>query len=157
MPNIHISVTDKIAIAAGNPEIVCGNSYVIEFDFDSEWDAYEAKTARFVWRECGSPVYRDVLFTGDSVQMPPVYGTYEIAAGVYAGDIRTTTPARIPCIPCITDGAPHHADPAPDVYNQLMDYLAGIQGGKSVLNAVLSADAVPPAQTVHGDEFEEVQ
>lgn len=145
MPNIHINVTDKIALASGIPDIVCGNSdYTVEFTFDSEWDEYEAKTARFVRLQNGAPVYTDVLFTGTTAVVPPVYDTYELLVGVYAGDIHTTTPARIPCIPCITDGAPVHDIPAPDVYNQLLQYLADIVNGRqNVAEAALLVAPLP--------------
>lgn len=141
MPDIHINVTDKIALASGIPDIVCGNNdYTAVFTFDSEWDEYEAKTARFVFMKNGAPAYTDVLFTGDTVQIPALYDTPEVMIGVYAGDIHTTTPARISCIPCITDGAPVHCEPTPDVYNQLMKYLAEIAQS---LSGVIAGATIP--------------
>lgn len=148
MPDIQITVNDKIAQIQGKAEIVCGNSnYTAVFDFDSEWDLYEQKTARFVWRDMrsGENRYYDVLFSGSAVQIPAVYNTDMLLVGVYAGDIRTTTPAHIQCRDCITDGAPLHDDPPQDVYNQLMAYLAQIaQGGGigAVGHASVAADGM---------------
>ena len=131
MPEIRVSVRNKIAQALDDPEIVCGNSdYTVTFDFDAEWDPYAAKTARFVYYENGIPRRQDVPFTGNTIQIPAVYGTCELLIGVYAGNIRTTTAAEIPCIPCITDGQPYHPDPQDDVYAQLLEVLANMPGNE---------------------------
>lgn len=130
MPDIAVIVRDKVAQVQGNPEIVCGNSdYTVTFDFDAEWDAYEHKTAHFSFLENGVPRFYDVQFSGNSVQIPAVWNTCEMLIGVYAGDIRTTTAAAVPCIPCITDDEPVHPDPPPDVYEQLVELLEEMQGG----------------------------
>lgn len=130
MLDIEVIVRDKLAQVQGNPEIVCGNSdYTVTFDFDEEWDAYEYKTARFCFLENGIPRYYDVLFSGDTVTIPAVWNTCEILAGVYAGDIHTTTPAAIPCVPCITEEAPVHPDPPPDVYEQLLEAIESMETG----------------------------
>lgn len=48
MPQLTVSIKDKIARTA-NAHIVCGNSaYTIEFLFDEEWAAEPVKIARFV-------------------------------------------------------------------------------------------------------------
>lgn len=126
MPEIQISVKEKTAQISGTPVIVCGNSdYTVKFEFDAEWEPYEVKTARFAYVRDGVLRYRDVLFEGDRVAVPALNNTDETAVGVYAGDIRTTTPARIPCMQCITDGTAGHQPPAPDVYEQLLIYLEG--------------------------------
>lgn len=130
MPDIQITVRNKIAQTQNAPEIVCGNSdYTAIFDFDAEWSDYDAKTARFVWRDIltGRMRYKDTLFTGSNVSMPVVYGTYQVLIGVYAGDIRTTTPAAVPCARCITDDQPAHDPPTEDVYEQLLAYLAQLE------------------------------
>lgn len=146
MPDIQITVEDKIARITGTPEIVCGNSdYTAAFDFDSEWDLYEQKTARFVWHDMrsGENHYYDAVFAGNAVQIPAVYNTDMLLVGVYAGDIQTTTLAHIPCIGCITDGCPVHDDPPPDVYNQLLALLAGQSGGiGAVGDASVSANGM---------------
>lgn len=46
---INITVRNKIAVNPAQDRYVCGNSdFVVHFDFDSEWDALEVKTARFI-------------------------------------------------------------------------------------------------------------
>lgn len=130
MQNIEITIRDKIASAVGSPEIICGNSdYTVTFSFDSEWDNYSRKTARFRFYKDGMLGCYDVQFSGNTVAVPVLNDIYEVEIGVYAGNIETSTGARITCTRSITDGDAVHDPPAPDVYNQLMEYLAGIQGG----------------------------
>lgn len=120
MTDIHISVKDKIAVKTDKTFYVCGNSdFRILFDFDSEWDAYETKTARF--SHDGS--YTDIVFDGSECAVPIISDIYCFHVGVYAGDLHTTTPARVPCRKSILCGGGIPADPAPDVYNQLMERI----------------------------------
>ena len=100
---LHVVVNNKIATyTARDGHIVCGNSgYFLKFTFDSEWDEYTTKTARFVYHG----KYYDVDFTGDECVVPIVSGVDSIEVGVYAGSLTTTTPAVIPCersILCLT-------------------------------------------------------
>lgn len=143
MPDISIKVREKVAQVQGSPQIVCGNSdYAVTFDFDSEWNAYDEKTLHAVWMDVrtGELKHYDVEFSESTVVLPAIYNTDRVCIGVYAGDIRTTTPARVPCLRCITDGEPYHDDPPPDIYLQLMDYMeqiiegGGGGGGSTVLN-----------------------
>lgn len=134
MPTIEIAVADKIAQVQGNPVIVCGNSdYTVQFTFDSEWNGYAAKTARFNFVQNGVRLYYDVLFEGNSCEIPVLNDVYEVEIGVYAGDIHTSTPARVPCVRSATDGAAQHPDPPPDIYEQLLDYLENLGGGGGVV------------------------
>ncbi len=139
---IPVSVRARRAEVLSPPhEIVCGNSDIyVQFFFDPEWDDYPQKTARFVWKREGQLYYADVLFDGDTAQIPVLYGTSEVAVGVYAGNIRTTAPARIPCAACITEGDPVHDDPPADVYDQLMAYLAQLSRG---LLGRISGSSIP--------------
>lgn len=117
---IKISVNNKIATLQDNVLIINGNSdYVIKFDFDAEWDAYETKTARFVTARG----YTDVVFSGDEVALPVITDAISVRVGVYAGNLHTTTPAVIFCRRCITDGSGSPVEPTPDVYAQLMALL----------------------------------
>lgn len=130
MPEIQITITEKIAAVRDAPVIVCGNSdYTIQFTFDSEWDDYEEKTAEFRYWRSGEKKRSEVLFSGDTVSIPILRDIDEVEIGVYAGNLHTSTPAKIDCIRSITDGDAVHDPPTPDVYNQLMEYLAGMQGG----------------------------
>lgn len=134
MPVINISVENKIAEADGTL-YVCGNSdFVAKFAFDAEWESYENKTARF----CYNNSYVDVVFTGDKCPVPIISGTYFFNIGVYAGDLHTTTPARVPCKKSILCDTGFPADPPNDVYNQIM----------AKLNSLGSADPEAIAKAV---------
>ena len=150
MPNIQITVTDKIATAAEGSEIICGNSdYTVTFTFDSEWGRYTTKTARFNFVRNGVWHYMDVLFDGDTCAIPTLDDVYEVEIGVYAGSIHTSTGARVPCKRSDTAGGTPHADPPPDIYEQLLEYLAGLQGGGATgqfemnFNAIISGGVLP--------------
>ena len=122
---INVTVRGKMARAEGRARIVCGNSdYTVRFDFDAEWKAYDLKTARFV-SEDGS--YTDVQFEGDDCAIPILRNTRTLLVGVFAGNLRTTTAALIHAVPCITDPDGTPADPAPDVYAQLMERFNAIE------------------------------
>lgn len=93
MPELNITIKDKIATKTDSAFYVCGNSdYVVKFDFDSEWDAYSTKTARFAH----NGEFTDVVFTGNQCNVPVITSTCIIRVGVFAGDLHTTTAARIP-------------------------------------------------------------
>lgn len=117
---IKINVKNKVAERQDDVSIVCGNSdYVIQFFFDAEWEPYETKTARFVTARG----HTDVVFSGDEVALPVITDAISVRVGVYAGNLRTTTPAVIFCRRCITDGSGSPVEPTPDVYAQLMEML----------------------------------
>ena len=156
MPDITVNVREKIAQVQGDTEIVCGNSdYTVTFDFDAEWDGCEVKTARFVYYENGMPLRHDIPFSGNTVSVPPVYGTCELAVGVYAGNIRTSTGAVIQCIPCITDGQPFHPEPSDDIYEQLMELLENLPsggGGPATVIALANGLHITTIANVHETE-----
>lgn len=130
MPEIQVSIANKIATVQGAPCIVCGNTdYTARLSFDAEWDEYPVKTARLVYTKGGKLHSRDVIFEGNSLGLPALSGIQEVYIGFYAGDLRTTTPARVPCKYSILCADPVHEDPPQDVYNQLMELLAGMSGG----------------------------
>lgn len=113
MKTLHITVANKVATCSTRyDDIICGNSdYQIEFNFDAEWDAYETKTARFIW----NGKYVDEVFKGRVCPVPVVANTERLEVGVYADEIstppepeklHTTTSAVIHCkksIRCNTD------------------------------------------------------
>lgn len=96
MRDLHVIVSNKIATyLRRDGNIICGNSdYQIVFAFDSEWDAYETKKARFKWNGHS----QDVEFTGNTVAVPKLVNTTLLEVGVYVEDISTTTSAQIPCL-----------------------------------------------------------
>ena len=125
--SINVNVRQRIASVSGNPIIVCGNSdYTVSFDFDSEWGAYADKTAVFAFRKDGKRETIEVEFTGSSCAAPVLTGIDRVEIGVIAGQIRTTTPAIVPCGLAITDYRSEEHDAEPDVYNQIMEQIAEI-------------------------------
>lgn len=125
MPEINIMIKNKIATKSNNVTYICDNSdYVINFDFDDEWDAYDTKTARFAY----GGQYTDIVFVGNRCNVPVITNTYAFHIGVFAGDLHTTTPVRVPCRKSILSSASIHADPTPDVYDQLMELIKGLGG-----------------------------
>lgn len=145
MPVINISVRDKIAKQTDRTVYVCGNSdYTIKFDFDPEWDAYSIKTARISFN--GHPL--DVAFEGNKCIIPVITGTYRFDVGVFAGDLHTTTAARVSCkkSALCADGYP--VPPPPDIYNQIMDKLNHMGGGMPDVDEVDALSALMDTGTI---------
>jgi hypothetical protein len=118
---IGIEIQNKIAKRI-DPKafIVCGNSdYTLKFTFDEEWAEYEVKTARFYSN--GEP--EDVVFKGDECPVPVMERADGVFIGVFAGDLKTTTKAYIPCERCILCLGGKIKEPTPDVYAQLMQMI----------------------------------
>lgn len=125
MPDLYLTVRQRIARAEGMPVIVCGNSdYTVHCSFDSEWDAYPKKRMRVCFRtRKGKAVFYDIGMTGNTEPMPVVRDIAGVEIGFYAGDICTTAPARIPCALCITDLPAEAQTPQQDTFNLLMQRL----------------------------------
>lgn len=95
---INVTVADKVAKTQGAPVIICGNNgYQVTFNFDSEWDNLPNKTARFTWNKNGEKQFTDVEFTGHTVDVPVLVDIVAVYVGVTAGDLHTSTPAKITC------------------------------------------------------------
>lgn len=124
---ITIQILDKIATCLTEAPVVCGNSdYVVDFDFDEEWNEHNVKTAVF---KVNGETIREV-FEGTICKMPVFQNTLIAWVGVFAGTIddgtlSTSTPALIRCKPCVTDGDDPVAPPQDDVYNQIVDLCEG--------------------------------
>ena len=132
MKEIRISVRNKIAMNLKNDTYVCDNSdYRVVFEFDEEWDGHPVKTARFKY----NGQYQEVVFTGSVCDMPVISNARLISIGVYAGNLKTSTPAVVHAYNSILSGDAVHDDPAEDVYNQLVELVESgvLQGpdGKS--------------------------
>lgn len=119
---IEIKIRDRIARVVGSPQIICGNNgYTVSFDFDSEWNEFEQKTAVFSFCRDGKPVICNVEFIGTGCSIPVITGSNLVEIGCYAGNIRTSSPAAVPCCECITDIPSELTEIPVDVYNELME------------------------------------
>lgn len=94
MPEIVVTVKNKMAVGDGSV-IVCNNSdYVVRFALDSEWDALALRTMRIVY---DSYSHTDIAFSGDTVALPTIIDRTSIGIGLYSGDIHTSTCAMFDC------------------------------------------------------------
>ncbi|MBO5908233.1 MAG: hypothetical protein J6Q67_00380 [Clostridia bacterium] len=119
---IIIQIKDKRAtLLSENAEIVCGNSdYKAKFEFnDDDFSAYGAKTALFVYGKQSTAV----VFEGDICPIPPLADCSFCLIGVIAGDVKTTTGAKVPCVASIGDMGDTPLPPTEDVYNQIMEII----------------------------------
>lgn len=117
---LYVDIRDKVARLIRGGFIICDNSdYVVNFTFDSEWDATETKTARFIYGD----TYEDVVFEGNSCSVPVIPNARSVRIGLYAGALRTTTPAYVRCVKSVrtVNGAP--SDPTAAVYDQILALL----------------------------------
>ena len=112
--HIPVFVHNKVALAPPDARIVCGNSdYVVDFHFDEDWDGIEEKIALFTFKRNNCPDSAKVEFTGTSVEVPVLHGIKQVQVGVYAGNLQTTTGAKIPCDLSILDTAPEDGEVSP--------------------------------------------
>jgi hypothetical protein len=140
MKTLNVNITNKVAVySQRGGEIVCGNDdYQIKFTFDAEWSGYSKKIARFSW----NGQYKDVDFTGDTVTVPALFNTSVLMVGVYAGDLSTTTRARITCVPSVLCGT----DPAGPGSGET--YYNEAKGAAERAEAAAETAAAEAAQTV---------
>ena len=142
---IEVAVRNKIATKTDDTEYICGNSdFVLVFDFDKEWDAFDVKTARLAYEG----KYQDIVFTGSECPMPVMSNTHRIYVGVFAGELHTTTPAYIPARKSILCDSGSPEAPKEDVYAQIMELLQGIEIVDRETIAEAVEDAVAAAKTV---------
>lgn len=140
---LHITVKDKVATYSQRDGfIVCGNSdYVIEFAFDGEWNGHNTKTARFI----SNGSYEDVVFAGNTVAVPTLMNTTLVSVGVFSGDLKTSTPAVIPCEKSILCEGGIPSNPTDDVYDQIIDLinntkLQGTDGVSPTISVTKASD-----------------
>lgn len=121
---ITIQIKDKIATCLTDLPVVCGNSdYVVDFQFDEEWNAHDMKTARF--KVNGE--YTDVVFSGNVCEMPIIFNAMTIWVGVFAGELSTTTPAMVRCKASILDGDDVPSSPQKEGYNKLIEVIEDME------------------------------
>ena len=132
MPTIDIIIRNKTASAVNPPCIVCGNSdYNVKFNFDEEWQAHNNKIGVFAYNRCGEWQSEKVLFEGDTCPVPALHGVRSVWIGVTAGDVRTSTPADVPCRMGATDFSDTTEKPSADIWGQILDKLDSIGAGSS--------------------------
>lgn len=140
MPTIDIIIRNKTASAVDPPCIVCGNSdYNVKFDFDDEWQAHNNKIGVFAYNRCGEWRSENVLFEGDTCPVPALHGVRSVWIGVTAGDVRTSTPADVPCRMGATDFSDAPEKPSADIWGQILDKLDAV-GTVQRINTVISYD-----------------
>lgn len=128
MPTIDIIIRNKTASAVNPPCIVCGNSdYNVKFNFDEEWQAHNNKIGVFAYNRCGEWQSEKVLFEGDTCPVPALHGVRSVWIGVTAGDVRTSTPADVPCRMGATDFSDTTEKPSADVWGQILAKLDELQ------------------------------
>lgn len=128
MPTIDIIIRNKTASAVNPPCIVCGNSdYNVKFDFDEEWQAHNNKIGVFAYNRCGEWRSENVPFEGDTCPVPALHGVRSVWIGVTAGDVRTSTPADVPCRMGATDFSDTDEPPSADVWGQILAKLDELQ------------------------------
>ena len=126
MPDISITVTDKRPVCTAGKTVVCDNSdYIVHWDLDAEWSAYDSKTMRVIYMDS---TYADIVFSGDSVALPPVPVPGCVQIGLYAGDIHTSRMALLRALSSVRSASGAPANPTPDVYDQLMELIRGMGG-----------------------------
>lgn len=141
---IKISVRDRIAWQTNRKEYICGNGdFVVEFNFDDEWENYYHKTARFIHGE----EYTDVVFTGNKCAVPIITDVNSMEVGVYTGNLRTTTAAKVLCKKSILCRNKIPADPPPDVYAQVMELIQKGVSEEQIATAVEKYLDENPTQT----------
>ena len=119
MPQLTCKIQKKIAKPL-NDLLICGNSdFTIKFLFDSEWDNEPVKTARFIWNN----QYQDIVFNGNICNVPIITNADYLAVGVFAGELKTTTPAIYNCRKSILCDSGEPAPPIEDVYAQIIELL----------------------------------
>ena len=132
MPQFIIKIKDKIAKPLNNC-VICDNSdYTVKFIFDEEWEKEPLRIARFIWNK----QYVDVQFTGDTCEVPIISKTNNLAIGVYAGDLRTTTPAILTCYTSILSEDVIEHSVTPSEYEEIMKLLNAQATDIAALKAV---------------------
>ena len=149
---ITIKVRNKIADGCGT-ELVSDNSdYRIHFDLDSDWDGMPAKTARLLFGKG----YYDFPFIGNEVDIDvPIPAVRSVTIGLYAGDIKTSTPAFFKCKPSVKSSQSEPTPPPPeDVYNKLVDMIEAMNDPvprMPVIDADMKEDT--PEDRVYNEEL----
>lgn len=120
MLDINIAIKNKTPIH-DDISIVCDNSnYVVVWDLDEEWAAYDTKAMHLTYAD-GTHGVR--IFSGTRVALPVVTVPGKVGISLYAGDISTSREALITAKPSGRTGCDPVPDPGTGVYEQLLAAL----------------------------------
>ena len=118
MPEIHIAVENGVASQRDTAVYICGSGdFTAVFAFETGWPVEDLKTARFQTES----TYQDVLFRGNACPVPVFTNARKLEVGVYCGNLRTTTPARVAIREGIRSAWGPPEDPAPSLYDQILE------------------------------------
>lgn len=99
----------------------------------------QQQNRRFAYNRCGEWQSEKVLFEGDTCPVPALHGVRSVWIGVTAGDVRTSTPADVPCRMGATDFSGASEKPSADIWGQILDKLDTV-GTVQRINTVISYD-----------------
>lgn len=142
---LNVKIEKRIAtLQDSENKLVCANSGdSIVFVFDSEWNAYPNRTARFKW----NGKHLDVEFKGDIVEIPSITDTRVFSVGVYSGESEdgekeiSTTDVKIPCKLSTRCGdSKPHGESGADYTNEARGYAAEARAAAEV--ALEAADVI---------------
>lgn len=137
MHTIPISVSGKVALCPKRYLISSNSDYVLQFTFDSEWDAAPVKTARvFFDEQCV-----DLAFSGNTVALPKIPACASLAVGVFS-DSLATTPAELGCIVSVADSDCEILDPLEETQYTQLFALLNAMATKQVSAFSLAADTL---------------
>lgn len=154
MPVIKIQVRNKVPKVISQtplPEgwkdprfVVCyngwdENTYTIKWDLDKEWTKFEHLTMHVTFPDDTST---DVLFKGNTCPLPPIQSPGNTYVGLYAGNIHSTTPAKLCAMRSTLSkgGFPPKTDAYLDVLNELEGKLDKNQGAENAGKALVVGD-----------------
>ncbi len=142
MNTIQITIKDLMATAQPEGFIVSDNTgYKLRFVWDEAWDAYPVKTAVFVWHHKMETFSTSVVFEGDTVTVPMLPAANKLYVGLTAGNLKTTTPAEIPCQCSVLGiGGQEPEAPTENQYDRIMELLNGKMDPVSAISVTQSAD-----------------
>ena len=130
MPNVLITVRNRITAAPRDMIITDNSDFTLNFDFDDEWEEYRYKTV--VILNADNEEIEKKLMDGNSCEINRLVGRIgKIKIGVTAGDIITTTPCDVRILPSILSFINGRVAPPPeDIYSQIMELLNQLKEGE---------------------------
>lgn len=120
--NKIIQLDKKSLIEEEKKPVSHNTGYIANFIFDEEWNGKE-KTARFI----NGDKYKDVLLVDDKCEIPIEIMGSIVEVGVFAGNLKSTTATYVRFLPDILEKYGLPADPAPEIYTQILEMIKNIK------------------------------